>query len=138
MSRGAAAADLHKVLFDRLKGDTLLTSALGGAKIFDQEPANVIFPYLTVGRTGVYDWSTATESGSEQLITLHVWSKAKGRHETQAIMRLIRQRLDAGLLALGTHHLIKLRFEFSEIRHDDDLAVHHGLVRYRAVIEDAA
>lgn len=133
-----AAAELQKALFDLLKGDTQLTAALGGAKVFEQVPANVMFPYLTVGRTSIYDWSTATERDSEQLLTLHIWSKARGKQETQAIMRFIRQRLDAVPLALGSHHLIKLRFEFAEIRHDDDFAVHHGLVRYRAVIEDAA
>ncbi|WP_054308866.1 DUF3168 domain-containing protein [Mesorhizobium sp. 1M-11] len=132
------AAELQKALFDLLKGDTQLTAALGGANIFEQVPANVIFPYLTCGRTSIYDWSTATESASEQLLTLHVWSKAKSKQETQAILRLIRQRLDAGSLALGSHHPVNLRFEFSEIRYDDDLSVHHGLVRYRAMIEDAA
>lgn len=134
----AAAADLQKALIDLLKGDTRLGAKLGGARIFDQAPANVVFPYLTFGRTSVYDWGTATESGSEQLFTLHVWSKATGRRETHAIMRLIRRRLDAGSLKLESRRLINLRFEFAEIRYDDDLAVHHGLVRYRATIEDAA
>lgn len=137
-SASAAAADLHKTLFDLLKSDTPLTTALGGAKIFDQAPADVVFPYLTYGHTNVYDWSTASESGLEQLFTFHIWSKTKGKQEAQAIMRLIRHRLDAGSLALGSHNLVTPRFEFAEILYDDDFAVHHGLVRYRAVIEDTA
>lgn len=134
----AAAANLQKALFEALKGDAALITALGGPKIYDHSPANVVFPYITFGRTSIYDWSTATESGSEQLLTLHVWSKAKGKQETHAVMKLIRSRLDPGHFALGAHHLVNLRFVFAEIRYDEDLSVYHGLVRYRAVIEDGA
>ena len=61
---------------------------LVGTRIFDHAPANVAFPYITFGRTSVYDWSTGTESGTEQLFTLHVWSKAKGKKEVLEIMEL--------------------------------------------------
>ena len=88
----AAAADLQKALFSALTGDAALVSALGGAKVFDHAPAHAAFPYVTFGRTSVYDWSTGTESGAEQLLTLHVWSKARGRKETLDIMnKLARQ-----------------------------------------------
>jgi hypothetical protein len=131
----AAAADLQKALFEALKGDAALVSALGGAKLFDHAPASVAFPYVTFGRTGIYDWSTATESGTEHLFTLHVWSKARGKAETLAIMEIVRRRLD-GALALDAHHLVNLTFEFAEARFDEDLSVYHGLLRYRAVIEE--
>ncbi len=131
----AAAADLQKTLFEALKGDAALVSALGGAKLFDHAPASVAFPYITFGRTSIYDWSTCTESGIEQLFTLHVWSKARGKAETLAIMEIVRQRLDGGPLALDGHHLVNLTFEFAEARFDEDLSVYHGLLRYRAVIE---
>ena len=131
----AAAADLQKAIFAALGAENALTALLGGAKVFDQAPANVRFPYVTFGMTGIYDWSTATESGTEQLFTLHVWSKARGKAETLAIMEIVRQRLDGGPLALDGHHLVNLTFEFAEARFDEDLSVYHGLLRYRAVIE---
>ena len=68
---------------------------LGGARIFDQAPANVAFPYITFGRTSIYDWSTGTESGTEQLFTLHVWSKMKGKKETLDIMDLVTRPIQA-------------------------------------------
>src|SRR5690606_31296217 len=76
-----AAADLQKALFAALAGDAALVSALGGAKVFDHAPAHVAFPYVTFGRTSVHDWSTDAERGAEHLVTLHVWSKARGRME---------------------------------------------------------
>ncbi|PSJ61342.1 DUF3168 domain-containing protein [Pseudaminobacter soli (ex Li et al. 2025)] len=132
----ASAVELQKAIFSVLEADSALIGLLGGAKVFDRAPDDQPFPYLTFGRTSVYDWSTGTEKGSEHLFTLHVWSKAKGKKEALEIMEAARKRLDAGSLALDSHHLVNMRLEFAEARYDEDLAVHHGLLRYRAVIED--
>lgn len=130
----APAAELQKAVFDALGGEAALT-ALVGQRIHDHAPANVAFPYITFGRTSFYDWSTGTEKGTEQLFTLHVWSKAKGKQEALDIMEIIRARLDDAALALDQHHLVNLRLEFAEARYDEDLSVYHGLVRFRAVTE---
>jgi Protein of unknown function (DUF3168) len=131
----APAAELQKAIFSALSNDTELSALLGGVRIFDQAPANVAFPYITFGRTSIYDWSTGTESGTEQLFTLHIWSKEKGKKETLDIMELARVRLDDASLPLDGHHLVNIRLEFAEARHEDDLSVHHGLLRFRAVTE---
>ena len=134
----APAVELQKAIFEELGQDAELVSALGGAQIYDHAPANVAFPYITFGRTSIYDWSTGTESGTEQLFTLHVWSKAKGKKEALEIMDLVKARLAGASLDLSGHHLVNLRFEFEEARFDEDQSVHHGLLRYRAVTEVAA
>ncbi len=133
----AAAADLQKALFEALNGDAALAAMLGGAKIFDHAPANVAFPYVSFGRTSVYDWSTSTESGTEQLFTLHIWSKARGKREALAIMEIVRARLDGGPLVLDRNLLVNMTLEFVEVRYDEDLSVYHGLLRFRAVTEEA-
>jgi hypothetical protein len=46
--------------------------------------------------------------------------------------------LDDQPLALEGHALVSMRREFAEVRYDEDLAVHHGLVRFRALIEAVA
>ena len=130
----AAATDLQKAVFPALGAEAGLTTAVGD-RIFDHAPANVGFPYITFGRTSIYDWSTSTESGTEHLFTLHVWSKAKGKKETLEIMDMASSALQQPGLALENHHLVSLRLEFSEARYDDDLSVHHGLLRFRAVVE---
>ena len=134
----APAAELQKAIFGALASDTALVALLGDARVYDHAPANAVFPYVTFGRTSVYDWSTGTESGTEQLFTLHIWSKAKGKKETLEIMELARARLDDQDLALDGHHLVNLRLEFAEARYDEDLSLHHGLLRFRAVTETAA
>ena len=129
------AVELQKAIHATLAGDAALTAALGGAKIYDATPPNVAFPYISFGRTSVYDWSTGTESGTEQIFTVHVWSKARGKTEALEIMEAVRALLEAGELTLADHQLVNLRLEFAEARFDEDLSVYHGLLRFRAVIE---
>lgn len=134
----SAAAELQKAIFAALRSDASVVALLGAAKIFDRAPANVAFPYITFGRTGVYDWSTATETGNEHLVTLHVWSKAKGKAESLAVIEAATARLHDADLTLHGYQLVNLRLEFSEMRFDDDLSVYHGLMRFRAVTEEVA
>ena len=132
----SSAAELQKAIFAALGANAALTSVVG-TRIFDHAPANAAFPYITFGRTSVYDWSTGTESGTEQLITLHAWSKSKGKKEVLEIMELARETLHDAALELEGHSLVNLRLEFSEARYDDRNEAHHGLLRFRAVTEPA-
>lgn len=131
----SAAANLQKTIFDCLETDEALVVALGGKKIFDHVPANAQFPYISFGRTSVYDWSTSTEDGSEQFFTLHIWSKEKGRQQALDILELAQNRLETAALEPAAHHLVNLTFDFAEVRQNEDLSLYHGLLRYRAVLE---
>jgi hypothetical protein len=132
----SSAAELQKGIFEALAANVAL-AALVGNRIFDHAPANAVFPYITFGRTSVYDWSTGTENGAEQLFTVHVWSKGKGKKEALEIMELAREALHDAPLELEEHRLVNLRLEFSEARYDDRNEAHHGLLRFRAVTEPA-
>ncbi len=132
----SSAAELQKAILAALGANAALAALVGG-RILDHAPANIAFPYITFGRTSVYDWSTGTESGTEQLFTLHVWSKGKGKKEALEMMELARQTLHDAPLNLEGHRLVNLRLEFSETRYDDRNEAYHGLLRFRAVTEPA-
>ena len=67
------------------------------------------------------------------LFTLHIWSNTKGKAESLALIEAAKARLHDAPLELATHKLVNLRQEFAESRFDEDLAVYHGLLRFRAV-----
>lgn len=134
----APAAELQTAILAALGADPALAAALGGARIYAQAPKNVAFPYIGFGRTSVHDWTTGAEKDDEQLFTLHVWSKAKGDAETLQIMEMARTRLADRLIALDGHAPVRVSLEFHEARYDEDLAVHHGLLRFRARAEPEA
>ncbi len=131
----SAALELQKAVFARLSASADLIAALGGPRIFDHAPAAVAFPYVTFGRTSAYDWSTGTEIGTEQLFTLHVWSKELGKAQSLEILEAIRTALLSQPLEVAGHAVASLREEFAEARFDEDIDVYHGLLRFRALLE---
>ena len=105
---------------------------------FGDVPRGAAYPYVTFGITSDRDWSTATEGGSEHILTLHVWSRAAGRRESDAILDAVGAALHDAAPTLAGHRLVNLRREHSEVRRDPDGETYHGLVRFRAVTEPAS
>lgn len=133
-----APGDLQQALFQRLKSDAPLSALLAGAGLLEQATDNVAFPYVTCGLTSAFDWDTGADSNADHLVTLHVWSKAHGEAETLAIMDRIKARLADAVLVIGPRGQTRLSLEFAEARYDEDLAVHHGLLRFRAITREDA
>lgn len=127
--------ELQKAVCDRLTARAELTAILGGPHVWDHVPRGAAFPYITFGVSTEQDWSTGTEAGGEHILTLHVWSRAAGRHEAEAIIAEIRIALHDASLGLAEHHLVNLRVEFAEARRDAERELYHGIVRLRAVTE---
>lgn len=134
----SASQTLRQAIYQRLSGDSALIALLGGDHVYDHVPHGARFPYVTFGQGTVYDWGTATEAGEEHLVTLHAWSKARGRKQVLDIVDAVMTAVEALPLSLAGHALINLLAERLEIRFDDDLDGYHGLIRYRAVTEPTA
>lgn len=134
----SASWALQKALHAHLVADPGVLAAIGGARIFGDVPRGAAYPYVTFGITSDRDWSTATEGGSEHILTLHVWSRAAGRRESDAILDAVGAALHDAAPTLAGHRLVNLRREHSEVRRDPDGETYHGLVRFRAVTEPAS
>jgi hypothetical protein len=135
MTVPSSSWSLQKALYEVLRADATITSCLGANRVFDQPPQRSAMPYLTFGQSTVRDWSTGSEAGDEHLLTLHVWSRADGRHQTHEIMQALRTALHERGLTLDGHRLVNLRHELSEARREPDGETYHGIVRLRAVTE---
>lgn len=132
------SAELQTSVYQTLTADPGLLSLLGGPKIFDHIPEEAVYPYLTLGRTTVIDWSTGTEDGSEHLLTLHVWAKGGGKQATYQIMDQVSTRLHDQHLPLDKHRLVNLQLQFAEARLEPESTTYHGILRFRAVTEPVA
>jgi hypothetical protein len=131
----SAALELQKAIFAALSADTDLTALVGSRAIHDHAPANLAFPYITFGRNSASDWSTSTEDGSEHIFTVHVWSKETGKSQALGIMAVVRRVLHDASLTLSGYQLVNLRDEYADVRFNDDHAVYHGTLRFRAITE---
>jgi hypothetical protein len=133
----SASWSLQQSVFAALTANAALTALLGSDRIYDDVPQGAPKPYLTLGQTTVRDWSTGTEEGNEHLVTLHVWSGARGKKEAGEIAEAARSALHDQPLTLVGHRLVNLRHEFSEARRDPDGSTIHAILRFRAVTEPA-
>src|SRR5262245_45761129 len=130
-----ATAALRAAIHDALAADAPLTTLLGGAKIYDEPPRSVAFPYVTLGEARVSDFSTGSEAGEEHQLTLHAWSRQGGHREAHLIAGSLLQALDDAPLALSGHRLVNLRFALADVRLERDVRTYHALIRFRAVTE---
>lgn len=131
----SAAFALQQAIFARLAADGQVTTALGGARIYDDVPVRSEFPYVTFGQSVERDWSGDIAPGHEHMVTLHAWSRGKGRKEADVILVAVQGALHDAALTLSGHRLVNLRHEFSETRRDADGDTFHGIARFRAVTE---
>lgn len=126
---------LQTSVYAALSANALLTTQLGGPKVFDDVPPGTAYPYVTLGESIARDWSAGDEPGLEHILTFHVWSRAKGRKGVHEIMGTVHATLHDQQLTVAGHRLINLRHEFSEARREADGETYHGIMRYRAVTE---
>lgn len=137
----SASSSLQQSIFSTLSADAALITLLGANRIYDDVPQGTTLPYLTIGQTTERDWSTGsdpeTDAGAEHLLTLHVWSDARGKKQAHEILDAVRAALHDEQLSLTGHRLVNLRHEFSEARRAPDGETIHGLARFRAVTEPA-
>lgn len=129
---------LQQAIHAAVAADSGIAALIGPPRLFDDVPQGTPYPYLTLGQSAVRDWSTASDTGDEHTLTLHVWSRAGGRRETHEIMGALRAALHDRPLALAGHRLINLRHQISEARREPDGDTYHGIVRFRAVTEPIA
>jgi hypothetical protein len=115
--------------------DNAPLQALLGERIYDDPPADVIFPYLTLGRVESRPADSASRDALEHAITLHAWSRHGGRAETLDIIVALRAALHNAALTLDAHKLVLLLATFADVFRSGDGRTTHGVLRLRAITE---
>lgn len=122
---------LQRAVYDRLNAYPGLPS------VYDDVPNDAAFPYVAIGEDTHVPFDTDDSLGSESTVTLHTWSRYRGKKQAKEIQALIYDALTRKALALDAHHLITIEFEYSEVVLDPDGITRHGIQRFRALIEQA-
>lgn len=130
-------AALQSAVFGRLSGYS------GMPTVYDdvpdapsnQELPDSYFPYVVVGEDTHAEWDTDDSTGAESTITLHVWSRYKGKKQAKDVQALIYEALHRYDLDVEGFHLVTIEFEYSDVFLDADGKTRHGVCRYRALVE---
>lgn len=126
---------LQQWLFDNLSRQAKISALIGKDKVFDHVPTQTSFPYITLGHSLIYDWSTSSDHGEEHFLTIHIWAKGTGRKQVLEIISAVSDALDVAEAEQAGFNLINLTSMGMEARYEDSRNTYHGVMRYRAVTE---
>jgi hypothetical protein len=128
--------ELQKTIFTTLNGDNTITSTFS-ATVHDHVPQGTSFPYIVIGEETMTDESSAkTLDFNNFTLTIHIFSRNRGRKEAKQIMARIYELLhNQNLSVTGANH-INTRFEFSDVIKENDGLTYHGVQRFRTILHD--
>jgi Protein of unknown function (DUF3168) len=126
---------LRAAIITSLRGDPTLTGLLGGAQIYEDVPRTAVSPFVTFGEISAKDWSTSTETGVEQVLTLNIWSKQTFMRRTLTVADRINNLLQDTHLTLNGHCLVTLHLTNIDSKYEDSGRWLRTSLRFRAVTE---
>lgn len=125
---------LQQAVYAALLADSGV-AALAGARIYDDVPGDAAMPYVVIGEDQESDWSTATETGSQHMLSIHVWSRAAGHKEAKLLCDAVRAVLDGAALAVSGTTLIDLRYQATQYARQSDGRTIRAALTFRAILE---
>ncbi len=135
-------AAIQTAIFETLKGDAPLASLLAEPGVFDYVPqadkseADSVFPYVTIGDDTHVDWDTDDLDGLESSVTVHQWSRHKGRIEVKRIQAAVRKALQNVKIPIEGMNTVLLQFESSSVVRDPDGETYHGVQTFRLLAHE--
>jgi len=132
----SAEKALLEALRVALLADAGVQAALGDpARVYDEPPVDVVFPYVTLGRIEGRAVDASATDALEHAVTLHVWSRYGGRAEALDVIGAMRAALHNAALAIEGRKLVLLFAVFADVFRSGDGRTTHGVLRIRAVTE---
>jgi len=144
----SAEYEIQKSVYLALRASTNLSALLAKdvndktkSAIYDNVPEAVdagndsVFPYVTIGDDTALEWDTDTSVGKEATLTIHSWSRYRGRKEVKQIQGAIYDVLHLSNLIITGYYSILMRSEYSETLVDPDGLTRHGVQRFRLIME---
>ena len=128
--------ELQKTIYAKLNTDSTIKTTYS-ATVHDHVSSGTAFPYVVIGEETLIDDSSSKDIDfNEFTLTIHTFSRNRGRKEAKQIMARIYTLLHkASLTVTGANH-INTRFEYSDVVKEQDGLTYHGVQRFRTILHD--
>ena len=128
--------ELQKTIYAKLNTDSTIKTTYS-ATVHDHVSSGTAFPYVVIGEETLIDDSSSKDIDfNEFTLTIHTFSRNRGRKEAKQIMARIYTLLHkASLTVTGANH-INTRFEYSDVVREQDGLTYHGIQRFRTILHD--
>jgi len=142
MTAGSAMAAVQAAVYSKLTADVGAGGLLNVTSpmitgVFDEVPDGQSFPYIVIGDQNEASFSTMAKDGGVLLITLHIWSQAKGFREAELVLGRANYLLDGALVITGYAHVGTV-YEGADTLRDPDGITRHIAARYRVYAQSSA
>lgn len=127
---------VQEAAYGALMADSALQALIGNpARLYDSVPPAALFPYVTLGDVVIQDFGTKDQTGFEQALVFHVWSRYRGRKEMKEIMQAIYAVLHRANLSVTGASFVNAQFQSAATSLDSDGLTLHGVMRFRVVVQ---
>lgn len=126
--------ELQKAIFTRLNAFAALTALIDA--IYDHVPQDPTFPYLQIGDDTSVPFDTHDSQGSDNTITIHSWSRYRGKSEIKQIQRETYNALHRFSLVVTGVTTVDCEWEFADSFKDPDGITRHGVQRFRVMLDE--
>lgn len=142
-------AEIRQALYTRLTTDTSVTDTVaeidGVPYIFDFAPEGFTdddseYPRIHIGDYAATNFDSDDRIGAEVSVTLHAWSRYRGKKECAEILDACYDSLHRHTaLSVTGYNVVDVRWNDTlEIFRDPDGLTHHGVIGFVVVVEKAA
>ncbi len=121
-------------VFTLLTADSTLSGLVTG--IYDHVPDSALYPFIAIGESHVRDHSNVEKAGTEQQITLRIFSREAGRKQAAIIMERIVTLMHQGALTVSGQQVLMVRFLSSAITLLDDGRTYEGTLNFRVFLTE--
>ncbi len=127
---------VQEAVYGALTSSVALQALLGSpVRIYDVVPPAALFPYATLGDVLIKEFDTKDQTGFEQSLILHVWSRYRGRKELKQIIQTIYDVLHNGVLNVTGANAVSCQFQSASTTQQNDGLTLHGILRYRIIVQ---
>ena len=123
---------IQQAIFTQLDNDATLTAV---AAVYDNAPQDVAMPYVTIGEDVLSEWDTDTELGMVASVTIHTWSRERGRKQTKTLQGYVYDALDRVTLSAAGYKFISIDHQSTNSILDTDGLTRHGIQEFKIIIE---
>lgn len=126
---------IQRGIYAVLTADSALMDAI--AAVYDYLPEDVPYPFVVIGEAIEAPDNSHDRYGRETVVTLHVWTQARGHTQGLTIAKRLTELLDHQPLTLEGLDHIATRHEYAQTLTDPEPPgnIRHVLLRYRVVTE---
>lgn len=129
------AAEIQQLIFTTLN-DGLSYPVYDDVPFLPEGMPRENFPYVVIGDDTLIPFDNDTDIGVEGTLTIHVWSKYRGRKEAKDIQGEIYNLLNRASLSITGFKVVDILFEFSETFVEQDGVTRHGAQRFRITVQE--